>query len=777
MIDGHLNYILVALSPYLLYILSTTVLSFYCLKSLKRNEVKAFSLYLFAQLLWAFGYIFEITAETLEGKIWWDDFQLIGYALIGVIYPVFTFLYTRYFKKILFISSICIGISSLLIYILLLIGDPNGLVRQNSRIIPDTPFNALYYDFGIMYQLLNFFVFAFGIISIVALLMNYRKKRGNIKKQAQFLTIGIVIPFVGGYLSVLGYTFFQEHRDSSPTYFFVSNIFIFIAFFRYGLFSSYESILPSIFNMISDGIIIVDENQIVIGMNTAARHLLSIESAGSNFPIEIGLKKHPAIIKLTKLPYEFGKREQIELELFSRGSLRTFEMKRYPIFNALRKRIGYFLILHDIHDSKLIETQLRKEKNEISEKAMKEKQRLELQLQQAQKMESIGRLAGGIAHDFNNMLTGIMGNIELLKMAVEDNPEVQGYLAELEAAAKSASNLTRSLLSFSRKQMVNPVRLNINDLIDITAKMFKRLIGEDIILNLNLEDLLPEIIADPGSIQQALLNLVVNARDAMPRGGTLIIETKNCFLDQNYVNSHILDEPGSYIMLAVSDTGTGMSDEVKSHLFEPFFTTKAKDKGTGLGLASVYAAVTQAEGRIEVYSELNYGTTFKLYFPIAEPEQQIKPKNHELTLLENYQFQIAADNVKGFVKEVESGERSATIALVEDDNKVRNVIVQGLTKKGYNVLSFSDPVEALDSLKVYNGALDLLITDVVMPKMNGKQLAESLEQQFKAMKVLYISGYTENIIFHHGVLDPNVNFLSKPFTPEALLQIINKILG
>jgi signal transduction histidine kinase/ActR/RegA family two-component response regulator len=609
--------------------------------------------------------------------------------------------------------------------------------------------------------------------------MHTRKQRGMLKKQSFFLLIGIIIPFVGGYLSILGITFFQANRDSSVIYFFISNIFVFLSLFRYGLFLTFESILPLIFDNISDGIIIVDTDQIILGYNNTAAHLLSINSRSSSFPIEIGLKKHPALIKLIKLPYEFGKREQIELDLLYRGTLRTFEVKRIPIFNDLRKLIGYFLILRDINDNKLIEAQLKKEKNEISEKALKEKQRLEMQLQQAQKMESIGRLAGGIAHDFNNMLTGIMGNIELLKMTIDTNSEAEEYLKELENAAKSASNLTRSLLSFSRKQMVQPVKLNLNDLIEQLAKMMKRVIGEDIILNLSLEENLPEIIADPGSIQQAILNLVVNARDAMPKGGTLMIETKNCFLDKNYCNTHLLEEPGNYVMLAVSDTGTGMSEEVKSHLFEPFFTTKAKDKGTGLGLASVYGAVTQAGGRIDVYSELNYGTTFKLYFPIPDPEITVKPRNHEITLLENNILQLSEDEVESFTNTIQNNqvnEKPATIALVEDDTKVRNVIVQGLIKKGYSVLSFSDPVDALEKLKQYNGALDLLITDVVMPKLNGKQLAESLAQQFKTMKVLYISGYTENIIYHHGVLDPNVNFLSKPFTPEALMQVIKKIL-
>ena len=383
-----------------------------------------------------------------------------------------------------------------------------------------------------------------------------------------------------------------------------------------------------------------------------------------------------------------------------------------------------------------------------------EAKRLQAQLLHAQKMESVGRLAGGIAHDFNNLLTVIKGYLELAMSGLHPRDPLYLDLAEANTAADSAAGLTQQLLAFSRKQIINPQVLSLNDVVTRVQKMLPRLLGEDIELRTVLAPALGQVRFDPGQSEQILINLAVNARDAMPAGGALTIETTNTSFDSAYAREHAEVEPGDYVMLAVSDTGSGMSDDVKAHLFEPFFTTKGPGRGTGLGLAMIFGAVSQNGGRIEVYSEVGHGTTFRIYLP----------RVHQAAV------QAWPEPRAALWRGVE------TILLVEDDEAVRSLAVRVLARHGYTVHAFRDGASAVHAVGGMTEPLHLLITDVIMPEMNGPAMAQRLRELRPGVKVLFTSGYTENVIVHHGVLAEGVEFLPKPYSPESLARRVREVL-
>jgi PAS domain S-box-containing protein len=380
---------------------------------------------------------------------------------------------------------------------------------------------------------------------------------------------------------------------------------------------------------------------------------------------------------------------------------------------------------------------------------------LEAQLLHAQKMEAVGRLAGGVAHDFNNMLTVVAGYNRMILDELSPMDPLRGYAEEILKAADRAGALTNQLLAFSRRQVMQPRVINVNDVLTQTQKMLQRLIGEDVTLNLSLMADLGNIKADPNHIEQAIVNLAVNARDAMPTGGTITIETGNTQLDEHYSKTHLGVKPGEFVMIAVSDTGHGMDSATRQHIFEPFFTTKARGKGTGLGLATVYGMVKQSGGDIWVYSEPGQGTTFKLYFPrVAEG--------------------LSAESASA--ARTERGSGCETILLVEDEKAVRDLTARLLKQLGYTALTAASGAEALEISHSFTGHIALLLTDVVMPQMSGRQVADALGVSRPGMKVLYLSGYTENAVVHHGVLETGVDFLPKPFTREVLGQKIRDVL-
>jgi two-component system, cell cycle sensor histidine kinase and response regulator CckA len=381
----------------------------------------------------------------------------------------------------------------------------------------------------------------------------------------------------------------------------------------------------------------------------------------------------------------------------------------------------------------------------------------EEQLRQWQRVEAIGRLAGGVAHDFNNLLMTIKGCSELLLGAFDRRDPRREEVEEILKAADRATALTRQLLAFGRRQVLQPQILDLNAVVLNMDKMLRRLIGEDIQLITSLDPEIWSVKVDPGMIEQVIMNLAVNSRDAMPNGGKLTIETSNAVHDEEYARYHVSVQAGYYVMLAVSDTGCGMDKETQSHLFEPFFTTKETGKGTGLGLSTVYGIIKQSGGNIWAYSEPGLGTTFKIYLPRVEKATKLyKPR----------------------LKPKEAGPPGGTetILLVEDEDAVRSMVGKILKNKGYTVLEACQGDEAIDICERTEGSIDLMVTDVIMPHMSGRELAVRLASMRPEMGVLYMSGYPDNTIVKHGVLEPGMAFLQKPFTINALERKVREVL-
>jgi PAS domain S-box-containing protein len=413
------------------------------------------------------------------------------------------------------------------------------------------------------------------------------------------------------------------------------------------------------------------------------------------------------------------------------GSLYTEKMSLTPVRDEQGKMTHVVSIKEDVTARKLLEDQFR----------------------QAQKMEAVGRLAGGVAHDFNNLLTVIIGYSDCVLDRLDSGDPLREYTSEIKGAGEKAAGLTRQLLAFSRQQVLAPQILDLNNLITNLTKMLKRLIGEDVHLVVNPGALHPTVNADPGLIEQMIMNLAVNARDAMPRGGKLTIGTSGVDVDESYIHTHSSVPAGPYVMLAVSDTGCGMDKDTQAHIFEPFFTTKEQGKGTGLGLATVYGIVKQSGGSIWVYSEPGAGTTFKIYLPAAEGVPR------------------SANESKVTVGGTE------TILLVEDDLSLRGFTRMVLQSRGgYHVLASTSSKQAQLFGAQFKGPIHLLLTDVVMPGMNGRKLSEKLARIRPAMKILFMSGYTDDTVVRNGVLREGMAFLQKPFSPESLLRKVRAVL-
>ncbi|MCR4317405.1 MAG: PAS domain-containing protein [Planctomycetes bacterium] len=384
-------------------------------------------------------------------------------------------------------------------------------------------------------------------------------------------------------------------------------------------------------------------------------------------------------------------------------------------------------------------------------KDMKDEYELGAMLNHSQKMEAIGRLSGGIAHDFNNLLSVITGYADLILFDGPEDCPFRDELSEIRSAAYSAAMLTKQLLAFSRKQVLAPKLLNLNDIVNKMAELLRRLIGEDVDFRVKLGTNLESVMFDAGQLEQILMNLAVNARDAMPSGGKLLFETANVDLDEEYARKHADAQPGPHVMLAISDTGFGMTPEVREKIFDPFFTTKELGRGTGLGLSTVYGIVKQSGGNIWVYSEPGKGTTFKVYIPVANRSRLIEQ-----------------DSEGG--RQIPSG--TETILVAEDEDSVRKVVVRILKQGGYNTLDASNANEAIEICRTYEGVIDLLLTDVILPGKGGKELSGAIKAMRPDIRVVFMSGYTDNAIVHHGVLDEGVAFIEKPISPKALLEKI-----
>jgi len=404
-----------------------------------------------------------------------------------------------------------------------------------------------------------------------------------------------------------------------------------------------------------------------------------------------------------------------------------------------------------------IERELRESsERQARRKAEETLRKTEVQLLHAQKLDAVGRLASGVAHDLNNILSVVLSYTGLLLSDLKPDDPMRADIDEIRKAGMRAADLTRQLLAFSRQQVLQPKVLDLNQVLVGMEKMISRLLGADVEVTMLTSSRLGKIIGDPGQIEQVVTNLVVNARDAMPGGGMLTLETKNVDLDDDYARQHYGVTPGPYVLFAITDTGIGMDRELQTRIFEPFFTTKEGGKGTGLGLSTVFGIVEQSGGHIWVYSEVGKGTTFRVYFPRTDAAVLDQPHSEPPP---------------------SSGRGTETILLVEDDDAVRTVACGILRRNGYRVLEASNGGEALLVCEQHGAKIHLLLTDVVLPRMSGRQLVERLAPLRPEMKVLFMSGYTDEAILQHGILESGVAFIQKPLTPEALTRKIREVLG
>ncbi len=501
-----------------------------------------------------------------------------------------------------------------------------------------------------------------------------------------------------------------------------------------------------LFNYINSGVVVSEikdqggRDFVIKDLNKAAEGILKIKKEDvvgkSIFDVFQGFKDF-CLLDVVKMVWQSGNPEHFPVSQYDDGRI-TGWFDNYVIKLPLGEIV---VVSNDVTDRKQ------------AEDALKES---EEQLRQAQKMEAVGRLAGGLAHDFNNLLTVVLGYSEIIMMHAGADEGLSKNVGEIKKAAEKAATLAHQLLAFSRKQILRPKVLYINDLISNMEKMLYRLIGENVQLTTRLDPELGLIKVDPGQFEQIIMNLAVNARDAMPKGGTITIKTKNTYPDTGYGEHHTPVRPGPCILISVSDTGEGMDAETQNKIFEPFFTTKEKGKGTGLGLATVYGIVEQSGGYIWVKSELNRGTTFEIQLPIVE--------------------NIEAEQIK----RIESGvpERGTeTILIVEDEEAVRKMVITVLENYGYSVFEAKNGLEALQlNIFLKERPINLLITDVVIPGMSGIDVAEQFSAQRPGMKVLYMSGYTDDAVINCGVLKEAINFLQKPFTPNSLARKVREAL-
>ncbi len=451
------------------------------------------------------------------------------------------------------------------------------------------------------------------------------------------------------------------------------------------------------------------------------------------------IRKTEGLHSVAVVPIQFQRKTIACLNLASH-SLEVVSPTERILIECMATQIGSYIVRAREHDQRLA--------------AESEKSKIEDQYRQSQKMEAVGRLAGGVAHDFNNILCAIIGNTQLALESISQGDPLRDLIEEISKAADQASGLTRQLLAFSRKQLIAPKVINLGKLIENMQSVLKRLIGEDIIIQFVQDKDLWRIKADQVQMEQILLNLAINAKDAMPQGGELIIEISNVVLDEEYSSCHANIFPGEYVMLTVSDTGNGMSAEVKEKVFEPFFTTKEMGRGSGLGLATVFGIVEQNNGKIQVYSEEKIGSSFKIYLPrVREKEQElIRPKIHDLQV------------------------GNETVMVVEDEEMVRKLAERLLKRLGYKVIVAKSCGDAILLAETEKGPIHLLLTDVIMPHMNGRELASRLVKLRPELKVVFTSGYTHNVIAHHGVLEDDVTFLAKPYSIETLAAAIRGVL-
>jgi signal transduction histidine kinase/ActR/RegA family two-component response regulator len=630
-------------------------------------------------------------------------------------------------------------------------------------VLPAPPYGALVYDFSALEWAAFAESYLVGAYVVVRLVSYARTLRGLQRRQAFVFALATCFMLAAGLPALLNLQLLGQ-RDLTPLGFGVAALAITWSLRRYRSFDLVPIARDAVVEHLPDAVFVFDGHLRLLDSNPAARYLVSGAMTGLGEPAEAVFASWPELLG--------GLLGQEELPHFvsEPKGLRSYEPRLAPALTPDGTSRGVTLVLRDVTFRQQAEQVLRRAHDELEQRVaertlelsqanaslrqqMEETRSAQAQLHHAQKLESIGRLAGGVAHDFNNLLTAVLGNVQLARLEETTREEVDEHLADIEQAARSATALTRQLLAFARRQIVEPRVLDLNEIVAGVKKLLARLLGEDVELQLELGEGLHPVRLDPSQLEQILVNLAVNARDALPSGGRLAIRTHNerC----RKPDSDVVDVEADYVALTVQDNGVGIAEEVLPLVFEPFFTTKPQGAGTGLGLATVYGAVQQAGGFIEVTSAKGEGTTFAIHFPRSQSDVA-RPVREE----------VAPRSVSG----------NETIALVEDQPLVRHATKRQLESLGYRVLDFASAELAQAGLNAQLGGISLLLTDVVLSGESGRSLAESLRQRRHDLNVLFMSGYTEDVVIRHGVELGAVAFLQKPFSVEQLGQAVRRAL-
>ncbi len=737
----------VQIGLYIILAVFLTIIAFYTIQRRKDSKALIFSIGLVFQIIWVLSHLFLIMTP-LPIKVLFDTIIIISSYFVGTAYFLFSLEYNgflNYKKHKKF--YLCILIYSVCVLIPPILFPYQPWIRATAPWSEPEVFAIIRYGNGIYLNILIGESYLKILGTFILFIRNFFLKSRSklVKRQSLIITISYILLFfssiVSFWSSELGIV--EQFISFYLLGLILASIFIFIAVFPLRTFE----ILPAAHNLILDnigeGYCVFNEKNELLEINEELMKILGVvdkSSIAGKTPQQI-FTQYTSLMILALSP----KTLSTELRLSSWDKLRYYEISKRVVFRG-RRNLGYVLIFHDISERKEHEQDLRASKDEMEQR-----------FQHAQKMDSIGQLAGGISHEFNNILTIILGNAELLEDILRNDREGSTLLREISNAAKNASQMTKRLLTFSRKNIIHPSIVNMNSLLERMESPFQRLIGKDrdVKVETNITPDIGNVFIDVGLMEQILVNLVVNARDAMPLGGSLEISTKPFVITRDIAHLYPEAEQSNYICVQVTDSGVGMTKDIKKHLFEPFFTTKPKGTGTGLGLSMVYGVVKQFHGFIEVDTNPGVGTSFMIYIPeILEDE-----------------VKHTSENVAKFIKG-----NNELIILVEDEEAVRITTHKVLVKLGYQVLSFESGKEAINTLKNGEYEIGLLLTDIVMPGMKGNEVYKELQNYYPNLKVLYASGYTDNVIAQYGVLFKDTNFIAKPFTIESIADKLHEII-
>ena len=692
---------------------------------------------LLAGAAWDTAYALELSSTTLQAKILWSKLQYVGIAFIPAVWLIYVLHYTGHDERTVRWGKILLGTLSGVEILIVLTSDLHGIMWSEMTLGARSYLGDTYPDL-IKTPAPGYWFFAlyFGVavlISVYLLLRMSRRARPFYRWQIFLLLGAIALNAAVGVPEAIG----DVYPERMALVFTGCCLAIMwsLSYLNRGDLVAVSRRL--ILENIPDPVMVLDASNCLVSLNPACERLIGSDASQAIWqPVEQAWPTWSAEVGALEQAIEIRQ----EITLAVEGEQRVFDTRISPLIDWRDRLVSRIAVMRDVTEHK---------------QAEKDKEALQAQLLQARKMEAIGTLAGGIAHDFNNLLTAIQGNTTLVKNAVDPQSACYEDLQEIELACMRATRLTRQLLLFSRKQPIRPISLYPNATVLELIDMLERLIGEDITI---ITDLAPDVWpvrADKGGLEQVVINLVVNARDAMPYGGEIVVQTENTILDELYCQEVPEARPGNFVCLTVNDAGTGMSQEVMAHLFEPFFSTKDAEQGTGLGLAVVYGIVQQHEGWIEVYSEIEQGTTFQVYLP-ADPEETVEDTSDREPLIHKLQGQ---------------GER---ILLVEDDKSVLDFAARVLAQNGYTVLTAGDTKEALRILEAESWHFDLVFSDVVLPDRSGLSLTDDIVAHGTPMRILLSSGYTGQRSRWEIIRQRGISFLQKPYTLAQLLSAIRE---